>query len=170
MPTCSSFDEDPTPEDPSIDLKDGKCYTATSGETPDPASWYDAGARMCCCSDTGCTIPAHVGWTLGAKGASCSASCAAQSSICHQASHRAVNTKAEFMFALGLAGQTTAAQALTAAQYCSFPRATDPSVVLPAAANSMQYVGTASTCEAVPSGDRQRLCCCSPTGCAASGG
>ncbi len=64
-----------------------------------------------------------------------------------RASQQAVNSKVEFKFALDQAGQTSAAQALTAAQYCSFLRVTDPSVVLPAAA----YLDTASTCEAVPS-------------------
>jgi hypothetical protein len=111
---------------------------------------------------------AHLGWILAPKTKSCSAACSDQVSICHVASQQAVNSKAEFKFALGQAGLTSVANSLATAQYFSFPRATDPSVILPAADKAMQYVGASSTCDALPAGDLQRLCCSSPTGCATS--
>ncbi len=115
------------------------------------------------------TTLAHLGWILAPKTKSCSTACADQASICHLASQQAVNNVVELKFALSQAGYSATADALTKMSFCSYPRATDPSVILPAADKAMQYNGASSTCEAVPSGDRQRLCCCSPTGCATSG-
>jgi hypothetical protein len=112
---------------------------------------------------------AHLGWILAPKTKSCSAACADQASICHEGSLQAVNGKVELKYALSQAGYSATADALTQLSFCSYPKGENPSVILPASNKGMQYNGASSTCAAVPSGDRQRLCCCSPTGCATSG-
>jgi hypothetical protein len=110
----------------------------------------------------------HIGWILAPKTESCSTACADQISTCHLASQRAVNSKVELKHALSQAGYAATADALSLMSFCSFAKDENPSVILPAADKAMQYNGSSSTCAAVPSGDRQRLCCCSPTGCATS--
>ena len=115
------------------------------------------------------TTLAHLGWILAPKTKSCSAACADQTSICHEASLQAVNSKVELKFALSQADYSATADALTLMSFCSYAEGENPSVILPAADKAMQYNGASSTCAAVPSGDRQRLCCCSPIGCATSG-
>ncbi len=114
------------------------------------------------------TTLAHLGWILAPKTKSCSTACADQASICHQTSLQAVNSKVELKFALSQADYSATADALTLMSFCSYAEGENPSVILPAADKAMQYNGASSTCAAVPPGDRQRLCCCSPTGCATS--
>jgi hypothetical protein len=113
---------------------------------------------------------AHLGWTVAAKTKSCSAACTEQASVCHQASLRAVNSKAAFKYAVSQAGYSATADALTKMNFCSAALAENPSLLYPVSLKGMEYNGAISTCEAVPSGDRQRLCCCSPSGCATSSG
>jgi hypothetical protein len=112
---------------------------------------------------------AHLGWIIAPKTKSCSAACADQASICHEASLQDVNSLAEFKFALGQSGNDDVASAINDQHLCFFPEPINPSVVFPLASRSVQYNGASSTCEAVPTGDQQRLCCCSPAGCATSG-
>ncbi len=114
------------------------------------------------------TTLAHLGWIIAPKTTSCATACADQASICHDTSLQAVNSKVELKFALSQAGYSATADALTQLSFCSYAEDENPSVILPAANKAMQYNGASSTCAAVPSGDRQRLCCCSPTGCATS--
>ncbi len=114
------------------------------------------------------TTLAHLGWILAPKTKSCSTACADQTSICHIASLQAVNSKAELKFVLSQAGSSATADALSLMSFCSYAKSENPSVILPAANKGVQYNGVSSTCAAVPSGDRQRLCCCSSTGCATS--
>ena len=116
------------------------------------------------------TTMAHLGWILAPKTKSCSAACSNQDSTCHETSLQDVNSKVELKYALSQAGYSATADASTKMRLCSYAKGENPSVILPAADKAMQYNGASSTCAAVPSGDRQRLCCCSPTGCAASGG
>ncbi len=114
------------------------------------------------------TTLAHLGWILAPKTKSCSAACADQTSICHVTSQQAVNSKVELKYALSQAGYSATADALTQLSFCFVAKDENPSVILPAANKAMQYNGSSSTCAAAPYGDRQRLCCCSPTGCATS--
>ena len=81
----------------------------------------------------------------------CSTACADQASICHIASQHAVNSKVELKYALSQAGRSATADASTKMRLCSYAKGENPSVILPAADKAMQYVGTASTCAAVPS-------------------
>ncbi len=125
--------------------------------------------RLCCCGEASCpvNVPAiDIGWVLGAKGESCSTTCSSQDSACHEASQKAANTKAELKYVLAQAGQGSFAQSLDKTKFCAYPHTVNPSVVLPATSKTAQYNGASSTCDAVPTGGRQRLCCCSPTGCA----
>jgi hypothetical protein len=114
------------------------------------------------------TILAHLGWILAAKGDSCTATCAALSSVCHVSSQQYIDSVAEFQYALNKAGQSSAANSLTNANMCFYDESFAPAVTLPLTPKSALHNGLASSCAAVPSGDAQRLCCCSPTGCAKS--
>jgi hypothetical protein len=90
------------------------------------------------------------------------------SSTCHLASLNAINTPAEIKYALTQAGQGAAADAINDQALCFFPDKHAPSVNLANMQRAASYNGDASTCDAVASGEDQRLCCCSTTGCAAS--
>jgi hypothetical protein len=178
---CNGVAASVVPIEPSYDPIRGSCYFVRSDAELD-ATYSDSEVkRICCCRDTPCPIPeytttpapatttlAHLGWTLAAKGDSCSASCAAQNSACHELSLKNVNTFAEFVFALAQAGKTDVVQAIDDEHMCFFPEPINPSVVRSLPPRSVQYNGESSTCDAVPTGEYQRLCCCSITGCATS--
>jgi hypothetical protein len=74
-----------------------------------------------------------------------------QASICHIASQQAVNSKVELKYALSQAGFSATADASAKMRLCSNAKGENPSVILPAAANSVQYSIASSTCAAVPS-------------------
>ncbi len=59
-------------------------------------------------------------------------------------------------------------QTLTNAHMCFFYEDYAPAVTIPLTTKSALDNGSLSTCDAIPTADSQRLCCCSTTGCATS--
>jgi hypothetical protein len=117
---------------------------------------------------TATTTFANIGWTLAAKSTSCTAACANHNSACHVASHQSIDTKAELEFILTQAGQGGLISGLLNNHMCFFYEQYAPAVTIPSVKVSVFHNGAYSTCDAVPVGDIQRLCCCSPSGCTTS--
>jgi hypothetical protein len=110
-----------------------------------------------------------LGWVLADKGASCTSACVAEGSTCHIGSHKAVDSKSEMQHALTHAGKASIALTLVNSDFCFYDEDFAPAVVIPVVDKNVLHYGYSSACDAVPSGDFQRLCCCSPTGCTTSG-
>ncbi len=110
----------------------------------------------------------HIGWILAAKTQSCSAACASKSSLCHSQSHKTIDTKEELQFVLDQAGRPFTALTLTNAHMCFFYEDYAPALTIPSTTKTALHNGSQSTCDAIPTADSQRLCCCSTTGCATS--
>ena len=69
----------------------------------------------------------------------------------------------ELQFTMTKAGLSTE---VTDNDWCYYPDSFAPSVNLADMTDAANYNGASSSCNAVPSGDVQRLCCCSNSGCA----